>query len=205
MTHYLRRAIGASIVASCLGSATTASASSWLTFDELPSQPVNGLAIAGVTFGFEVGGIASDDATYNVDLGFGSTTFLSDPVLEGDATGVLRLIFAQPTAKLSFGLGLNSAADLAPAAIVELYDEGGLLLDSESVDTTGDLSLGISEGGFEWISAAGGASLVVIDFNDQASRFALDNLRFEAVPEPGTFLAGALVAGLGLVAYRRRR
>ncbi|MCC7373981.1 MAG: hypothetical protein IT581_04955 [Verrucomicrobiales bacterium] len=203
MTQYLREAIAASIVACC--GAATASAGTWLTFGELPSQPVNGLTISGLTFAFEVGGNPSDDATYNVDLGIGTTTFLSDPVLEGDASGVLRIIFAKPTPTLSFGLGLNSAADFSPGATVDFYDENGLLLDSAALNTVGDSNLGLSEGEFIWASAAGGASSVRIDLNDEAARFALDNLRFQAVPEAGNLLGGAVAAGLGLTACLRRR
>src|SRR5262245_27099206 len=106
-------------VAALLGSTIPLSATK-LTFDELPFQPVDGLYIYGVTFGFEVGGSPSDDANYNA-FGPGTLTYLDDPVLEGDAAGLLSMTFTEPTFDLSFGLSLTSFAAVDPAAVVSLY------------------------------------------------------------------------------------
>jgi hypothetical protein len=58
-----------------------------LQFNELPAQtPVNGVSVLGVTFGFQVGGLPSTDARYNVG-GPGNITFLQGTVLEGNASG----------------------------------------------------------------------------------------------------------------------
>ena len=61
-----------------------------LSFDEVPFQPVDGLDVSGVTFGFQIGGVPSTDAHYNA-FGPGTTTFVQDPSLEGNAAGVLTL------------------------------------------------------------------------------------------------------------------
>lgn len=64
----------------CLIGIGAASASATtLHFDELPFQPVDGLSIGGVTFGFEVGGASSPDAFYNFNSGIGQTAYLSPP------------------------------------------------------------------------------------------------------------------------------
>lgn len=190
---------------------TTAASATTLLFDELPSQPVDGLSISGVTFGFEVGGSPSSDATYNVDLGIGPTAYLSDPVLEGDATGLLTLLFAAPTPQLSFGLGLLAGTDFMPGALVSLYDNSNALLDSIGINTLANM--GISEGLFDYANPLG-VSKAVIDFDDTAGRFALDNLTFGAtaaspVPEGGSTLVhlGAALFGLAVLraAYRGNR
>lgn len=178
-----------------------------LTFDELPSQPVDGLSTQGVTFSFEVGGSPSLDASYNVDLGLGTTAAVSDSVLEGDASGRLGLTFATPTGSLSFGLALLAGADLAPGAVIDLYDSGNLLLDSISLNTLGNPGLGISEALFAWTGPP--IASAWIDFEDQAGRFAIDNLTFDGgqdvVPEPGTVALGCGVSGLVVSHWVRRR
>ena len=70
-----------------------------LTFTETASQPVDGLSVSGVTFGFTVNGVASTDARYNAG-GPGTLMFVQDPSLEGNANGVLTLHFDQPTTVL---------------------------------------------------------------------------------------------------------
>jgi hypothetical protein len=177
MMSHIARSVTALAVVVC--GVTTASADTTLQFDELPSQPADGLGFSGVTFGFEVGGSPSLDATYNVDLGLGSTQFLSDPVLEGDAGGLLTLGFIGPVTELSSVLD-SWLSDLTPGAVVDLYD-GGDSPDSIGVDTLADPPRH-HRGWFDWTATGVGASRVVIDFEDQAGRFALDNLSFNAVP-----------------------
>lgn len=182
-----------------------ASARTTLAFDELASQPVDGLSLSGLTFRFEVGGSPSADASFNVDVGLGDTQFLSGPVLEGDAAGFLLLLFDYPAIELSFGLGYNVFADLAPGASVALYDTAGLIVDSISFDTLANPAVGISEGRFEWKAPGAGAAKAVVDFLDPAGRFALDNLRFETIPEPGTMSGGVVISGLAIAGYLSRR
>ncbi len=196
-----------------LGAALTflaCAAPSWattLTFDELAAQPVEGLSFKGVTFSFEVGGSASSDATYSVDLGLGDTAFSSDPVLEGDAAGFLTVVFSVPTSGLSFGLLLLGGSDYTPAAVANLYSDKGLLLDSRSIDTGAVPSLGISGGVFSWSDPSAGVKRLILDFDDSAGRFALDNLTYtsQAAPESFPLLGRYALSGLVLFHAVRRR
>jgi hypothetical protein len=96
-----------------------------LHFDssEATPQPVNGLTVNGITFGFTVGGLASNDAVYNTTTGPGNTSYIHTPNLEGDASGILQLDFTTPTSSLSFGLALL-ANSTGIGATVQLFDAG---------------------------------------------------------------------------------
>jgi hypothetical protein len=72
-----------------------------LTFDELEFQSVDGLSFQGVTFGFQIAGVDSDQAFYH-SFGPGSLTYVDDPSLTGDAAAVLRLHFDTPTPLVRF-------------------------------------------------------------------------------------------------------
>ena len=94
-----------------------------LTFDELPTQPVNGLRFMGVAFGYQLNGVDSNEARYNrIGPGPGSTTFTNGPVLEAFAPGVLTLTFDAPTPFLQFGVAFFSTSNLIPGFTVELFD-----------------------------------------------------------------------------------
>jgi hypothetical protein len=180
-------------------SAGAANAAVTLTFDELPTQPVDGLSYGGVTFGFKVDWVPSPDAVYN-GIGPGTLTYLQDPVLEGSTAGVLTLDFATPTDQLDFGIALNSYTAVSTAYVVKLYD-----VTYTPIGTfTGDTSPLIlwSEGQFTYSGEK--IRRAVIGFNDQAaSRFAMDNLTINPIPAPGAVLLGGF--GLGIVNWMRRR
>ncbi|MCZ6794801.1 MAG: IPT/TIG domain-containing protein, partial [Planctomycetota bacterium] len=145
-----------------------------LTFDELATQPVDGLSFMGVTFRFEIGGVASDDARYR-GSGPGTTKFLADPTLEGSASGILTLEFDVPTPILEFGVGLSTTVAVDPGITVELFDSGGsfTVLDVELPSTGGFAQTRFSHAGTPVRRA-------VIDFNETAAaRFAIDNLTFD--------------------------
>jgi hypothetical protein len=191
------------LVASCillvLMSAGAANAAVTLTFDELPTQPVDGLSYMGVTFGFKVDGIPSTDAIYN-GIGPGTLTYLQDPALEGTTAGVLILDFANPTDQLEFGVALNSYDAVTSAYAVRLYDSSYALIGHYTEDTS-PLILW-SEGLFTYNGTP--ISRAVIGFNDQAaSRFAIDNLTINPIPTPSAVLLSSI--GLGLVNWLRRR
>ena len=97
--------------------------SSWMfTFDELPTQSVDGLSLKGVTFQFQVGGVSSTDATFNA-TSVGTSTFLNDPVLEGTTSGVLTLNFASPVTSLQFGVALSTLDPLRPGAAANVISK----------------------------------------------------------------------------------
>jgi hypothetical protein len=98
-----------------------ANAAVTLTFDELPTQPVDGVSYNGVNFSFKVDWIPSTDAVYN-GIGPGNLTYLQDASLEGTSAGVLILDFDKPTDQLDFGIALNSYTAVGTAYIVKLYD-----------------------------------------------------------------------------------
>jgi hypothetical protein len=185
-----------------LMSTGAANAAFTLTFNELPTQPVNGLSYMGITFGFKIGGSPSTDAVYNA-IGPGTLTYLQDPTLEGTTAGILTLDFATPTDQLQFGAALNSYYAATPGYVVRLYDPSYLLIGVYSGNTS-PLVLW-SEGQFTYSGTP--VSRAAIGFNDRvASRFALDNLTINpvsAVPAPGAILLSSI--GLGLVNWLRRR
>jgi hypothetical protein len=191
------------LIVSCillvLMSAGAVNAAVTLTFDELPTQPVNGLSYMGVTFSFRVGGILSDDAVYN-GIGPGTLTYLQDPTLEGTTAGILTLDFAAPTDTLEFGVALNSYDSVAQAYVVRLYDSSYSVIGT-FYENTSPLVLW-SEGKFTYNGVM--VSRAVIGFNEQAaSRFALDNLTINPIPAPSAVFLGGF--GLGLVNWLRRR
>lgn len=182
-----------------LMSAGAANAAFTLTFDELPTQPVDGLSYSGVTFGFTVGGSPSTDAVYN-GIGPGTLTYLQDPTLEGTTAGILTLDFSTPTDTLEFGVALNSYYAATPAYVVKLYDSSYGLIGTFT-ENTSPLILW-SEGQFTYSGTM--VRRAVIGFNEQAaSRFAFDNLTINPIPAPGAVMLSGI--GLGLVNWLRRR
>jgi hypothetical protein len=176
-----------------------ANAAVTLTFDELPTQPVNGLSYKGVTFGFTIGGSPSADALYS-DVGPGYITYLQDTTLEGNAAGILTLDFAQPTDLLRFGLALNSYYPVTAAYTVQLFDKSFVSLGTLSENTYPLIIW--SEDLFTYSGTP--IRRAVINFNEQAAnRFAVDNLSINPIPTPGAVLLGSI--GMGLVSWLRRR
>jgi hypothetical protein len=175
-----------------------------ITFDELPSQQIDGLTLKGVTFHFSVNGSPSSDATYSSSAP-GNLVFLNVPSMEGDTAGQLTLDFAAPTQLLQFGLALSTNVPVLDGASVELFSPGNTSLG------VGGLALlpqvVFAEGMFDYYGDP--VSRAVITFNSGAApRFALDNLTFQAntvqTPEPASLaLFGVGLAALGLA--RRRR
>jgi hypothetical protein len=186
-----------------IGSAGTVT----LDFSELPVRSVDGLSYNGVTFNFTVGGSSSTDAAFPYSLGAsGYALYVTDPVLEGTAGGVLTLTFATPTPYLQFDVAFPTQ-DPQTVAIQ--------LLGTPAPTETNQLNTAVqalfTEGRFTYdntITGPAGAliSQAVITL-PVGSRFAFDNLTFETpdagVPEPATVVL--LGAGLLVFAMRRRR
>ena len=97
-----------------------------LTFDEIPFQSADGLTFGGVTFGFTAGATPSSDAYYNSadGPGPGSTLHTDSHVLEGNASGVLTLDFAQPVNVLQFGVAMDADVAVPSGVTVELFRSG---------------------------------------------------------------------------------
>jgi hypothetical protein len=172
------------LMAAVLAAAAPASAVT-LTFDELATQPVQGLSTNGVTFGFTVGTQTSQDAVYNRPGPTGSRV-VSGAALEGDARGVLTMNFASPTPVLNFGVALTAPSNLTPGLTVRLLGPGAQAISTQALNTT---AAGIlSEGAFSFSGTL--LSSAVIDFNEgslaSSFRFAIDNLTIQ----PGTSLPG---------------
>ena len=156
-----------------------------LTFGELPTQPVNGLSIQGVTFGFEVEGAGSTDAHYDGG-GPGLAGAVQCPCLEGNAGGELTLRFDKPTNILRFGVVLSCpACTLSPGFSVELFNPGGRsreIIDVETRPPDPPVSrFEWSEGQFNYQGAALREAVITFNssFDPEFARFALDNLTFK--------------------------
>src|ERR1051325_5237761 len=174
-----------------------------LTFDELPNQPVHGLAFMGVTFSFSMNGLPSLDARFNA-IGPDDGAYVQGSVLEGNAEGTLILDFAVPTSLLSFSVARNSLDVLMPGATIELFDPdlqslGIFTLDTEPVFV-------FSEAQYIYSGTAVRRAMITFSNPGAADRFALDNLTFtQPVPEPSTILliSTGLIA-LGIPTLKRK-
>jgi len=115
-----------------------------LTFDELefsPPEPINGKTVQGVTFFFTVGGMPSIDATVVLEqlglpAGPGDTPLITPPIIEGDDTGLLTLIFDPPVGSVSFDFSLGDIVDIPDAATIRIFDEMGDFIATASADAS---------------------------------------------------------------------
>lgn len=151
-----------------------------ITFDEVVTQPVDDLAVEGVTFDFKVGGVDSADATFNAP-GFAGQNFTDLQVLEGDANGILTIDFDKPVATFQFGATLNSTALAAtPGLTVDLF--------GTNLAPLGTIPLALSSVGVVYLEGQfiypGGppVSRARIDFVEASAgvpaRFQIDNLSY---------------------------
>lgn len=172
-----------------------------LTFTELSSRPVNGVSIAGLTFGYSINGQASTQATYGASIP-ASTTNVSPPALVGSTQGVLTLDFAGVTASLSFGIAFNSFNTLAPGLVVQLFD--GSLKPFATLNVTTLSTNAFTEALFSLSNTQIGRAVLI--FNPNVSTFALDNLSFNTIPEPAALvLLGSGLAVLAALTKQRKK
>lgn len=174
-----------------------------ITFAELPNQPADGVSLQGAAFHFTIGGVASTDARFNsVALGSNTTLNLQTSTLEGNADGVLTVDFAQPISLLSFNVARLTGATLT-GATVSLFDSA--LVGFATTPVTISKLVTYSEALYSYVGSTP-VKRAVLTFNPGAGpRFAIDNLTFTPVPEPGTMLAGLLLTGFAACARLPRR
>ena len=170
-----------------------------ITFDELPTQPVDGLTVEGATFDFSVGGAPSTDANFNSG-GPGNITYLQGSILEGDAAGVLTIDFANPVSSLSFGVARSGSGTIANAAQVTLFDAQLNSLGSSFL--TLNTLISFPEG--QYTTTGQSISRVRIDFSvasgiNAGLRFALDNLTTDdtAIGPPPASGNATIIGGNG--------
>ena len=171
---------GAAHVLGDLSSTTTA-----IAFSELPEQPVNGVSLKGITFGFTVNGQPSTGATFGYPY-TGNSKYSTAPDLFGNTAGVLTMNFAGLISDLSFGLVLFNGGTVNNACTVQLYDPFGALVATIPITTTvppgpitvpGVPQYTLSEALFTYSGAA--AARAVLRFNSAAAgTFLLGNLSF---------------------------
>ena len=180
-----------------LGSSAYATFSTLLTMDDLPLQPVHGLAHpSGVEFAFTVGGAGSNDANY-ASGGPESITFVQDPSIEGNSAGILFVNFPGPANVVRFGVARSVPG--TSSATVELFNAANVSLGAQNLALTAMPMF--AEGLFSHRGQA--VSRFTLSFPGQVSRFAFDNLFFQIVPEPGSIALAGM--GIGIVALRGRR
>ena len=172
----------------------------FLDGDEVTFQPVDGLTIGNVTFGFTIGGFSSNSADYNSG-GPGVQTFTDDPLMiEGDAQGILQLDFFAPTSQLEFGFAL-SIVNPTPqlGATVTLFD-AQLAQIGSPLEVLATSLVFFNEGLFTYLDANNQVGRAIIDFNEDAA----DSFNIIPVPAAMPLLLSGLV-GLGLIGWRKRK
>ncbi|HEX8098531.1 MAG TPA: Calx-beta domain-containing protein [Pyrinomonadaceae bacterium] len=146
-----------------------------ITFDELPTQPVNGVIVKGVSFRYQVNGADSTSCTFNDEGPTGNSLYISNPCLVGKTAGVLTMTFATPTPTLHMGLALDLRIVVRQAFTIQLYDASSNLIGTYSVDAV--LPPGVPQPENEFNYSGEPVSRAVITFKG-STLFAVDNLTF---------------------------
>ena len=176
-----------------------------VTFDEVPTQPVNGLTVAEVTYGFTVNGVASTDANY-ASFGPNLVNFLQDPVLEGTASGILTLDFSVPVDSIQFGLARSIQAPVTNGVEVRLFDSAGNPAGTFPLNLITPVSFAEIQFTYNGLPVQRmEIDLTVASAAQGGSRFAIDNLIYNtamAVATPSATIIGGtgndtLIAGNG--------
>lgn len=162
------------------------------------NEVVDGNMIEDVSFGFTVNGMPSNDAT--IASGPGDTNNITVANIEGDADGVLSMLFTTPISRLGYGW----ASDGDPSwSVIQLFDEDDESLGSLTFNGVLDPDF---VGGFAGVYSD--VPFVRADVTwtvTGGTRFALDNVHFEVIPEASTLSMAVLGVVGGALAVRAQR
>ena len=170
-----------------------------IDFTELPLNTVaNGAKVKGVTFGYTVNNVASQDARFTA-TGPGLTTITTPPNLEAGTAGVLSLDFATPVTGFGFAYIASTPTANPNGLTVTLTDpKGGMVSKQLAIDRIGNFA-GVR---FDDPSLTPVARVVIDPSFPVGGRFVVDNVTFTPIPEPTGLLA---LAGSAAVLLARRR
>lgn len=144
-----------------------------LTSDEVPTQPLDGLSLNGVTFSY-----SGPDAQYNSPSGPGMETFVQCPCIEGSTAGLLTITFDKPSQVVGFGTAVLAASPVADAFWVEVIGPNGKSRGTFSVDTEPAPVFSAARFSYDGNSV----KQLRITFNPTTSRFAMDNVTYHQAP-----------------------
>ncbi|MFA7060786.1 MAG: PEP-CTERM sorting domain-containing protein [Pedobacter sp.] len=169
----------------------------------------------GVTISYDDGGSGTDFA----HVGPSQFTGNSGPELAGiigDTGGKLIFDFTTSATALNIGFTLLEAVSTTPQVsdaliVLYFYDNGNLLgitttpADFFASDPTADPTLGLASGILAYSGTAFDHAELFFS-TEAASIFAIENMSYEPVPEPGTIvLLAAGLIGLGVLRFKRQR
>jgi hypothetical protein len=159
-------------------------------------EEVNGLSVAGLTFGYSLG-----NGQLIINGGPGATNNVDQPniVSIGNATGVLSVLLPVPSTQFGFGYAVLGQGTISNATTITLFS-GATNVGSLAFTAAPDPDF---PGGFAGLSSTLTFDNVQITFTSDAAAWAVDNVRVTAVPEPATLAMFA--CGLAWLALRRAR
>lgn len=171
-----------------------------LTMDEVPYQPINGLAVVkgGVTFTFSN---TAGNYYYNASNG-GTLTYVQDPSLEGEtssaAGGGIGVTFSVPVYSVQFGIAESTMSPISPIATVSLYSS--ISTPFATIPFNSSLTDPWAEALFSY-SGSTPITKILITPNTNVGAAAIDNLQINTAPISATPVPpSVLLVGLGVLA-----
>lgn len=176
-----------------MGGAATMSAQSMIVYDPIRGQPQSG--VPGVA---SFGNLAVADGAHGLALDYAAnlTITFANPMR------VFGGYFAHDLMYPNYpGGGFNNTP-----IYVSFLDANGNIVGSTSFDYNHPYFYGAGTGPLDWHGWQSDVAFSSVSFNRQ--RFAMDGLQASAVPEPSTYIAGALLLlpfGASAMRYLRNR